>query len=176
MAEMLRDTVGYQTFREEVDEIITMTWRCSLLWMACNYFYNYGLMYSSITSSMVLNNSAPMWVWLFSLSPLVPLVHREKFELLKGLMIWLLMVGFVVISYADLGEASSEATTGTIVGNSACLLSAVVYAVYSLYMKIKIPKEREYTFNFTYLLGFMGFFNLLVIFPVLVGLDLSGWE
>lgn len=50
------------------------------------------------------------------------------------------------------------------------------YAIYSLFMKIKIPKEREKTFNFTYLLGFMGVFNLLVIFPVLVGLDVSGWE
>ena len=61
-------------------------------------------------------------------------------------------------------------------GNTACLMSAVFYAVYSLFLKIKIPKERISTFKFTYLLGFMGLFNLLVILPVLVGLDLSGWE
>lgn len=102
MAGMLQNTVKLQTLNEDVKEIIAMTWKVSLLWMACNYFYNYGLMYSSITSSMVLNNSAPMWVWLFSLSPLIPLMHREKFDLIKGLMIWLLMVGFSIISYADL--------------------------------------------------------------------------
>ena len=73
--------------------------KTALLWMLCNFFYNYGLMYSSITSSMVLNNSVPMWVWLFSLSPLIPLAERETFDLTKGLMIWLLIAGFSIISY-----------------------------------------------------------------------------
>ena len=61
-------------------------------------------------------------------------------------------------------------------GNTACLLSAIFYAVYSLYLKVKITKEKQATFNYTYLLGLVGIFNLVIILPVLGGLHVSGVE
>lgn len=62
------------------------------------------------------------------------------------------------------------------IGNTACLLSAIFYAVYSLYLKIKISKEKEATFNYTYLLGLVGIFNLIFILPVLAGLHVAKIE
>jgi solute carrier family 35 protein F5 len=73
-------------------------------------------------------------------------------------------------------QGGDKDQTGTMMGNSACLLSAVFYAVYSLYLKITISKEKEASFNFTYLLGFIGLFNLIFILPVLGGLHASGVE
>jgi solute carrier family 35, member F5 len=176
MSSLLKRTIELQTLNEEVNDIFAMTWKTAVLWLGCQFLYNYGLMYSSITSSMVLNNSAPMWIWLFSLSPLVPIVHRESFDMTKGMMIWLLMLGFVIISYADAHSQREVSTTGSLFGNAACLISAVFYAVYSLYMRIKIPNNKQNSFNYTYLLGFVGGFNLLVIMPVLIVLHLAGLE
>ena len=61
-------------------------------------------------------------------------------------------------------------------GNTSCLLSAVFYAAYSLYLKVTITKDKQTSFNFTYLLGFVGIFNLIFILPVLGGLHASGVE
>lgn len=61
-------------------------------------------------------------------------------------------------------------------GNTACLMSAIFYAVYSLYLKVKITKEEEATFNYSYLLGFVGIFNLILILPVLGGLHVANIE
>lgn len=79
LAEKLEHTLALQTLNDNISEILKLVPYTGLLWMACNFLYNYGLMYSSITSSMVLNNSAPMWIWLFSLSPFIPVGERESF-------------------------------------------------------------------------------------------------
>lgn len=73
----------------------------ALLWMSCTYFNNYGLILASVTSAMVLFNTAPVWVYALSLSKLVPLAHREKFDFLKSLMIFLLIAGFLIIALQD---------------------------------------------------------------------------
>jgi solute carrier family 35, member F5 len=99
MQNMLKSTLLYQTMTAEVNEVLSMTWKVALMWTAMNFCYNYGLMYSSITTNMVLNNSCPMWVWLLSLSPIVPAAFQDTFSLTKGMMLWLLMLGFAIISY-----------------------------------------------------------------------------
>jgi len=68
------------------------------LWFFANYFYNLGLLYSTITSSVVLSNTSSMWVYLTGLSCLVPVATREKFDWIKGLMVLISLSGFVIIA------------------------------------------------------------------------------
>jgi solute carrier family 35 protein F5 len=175
MATMLKSTLVLQTMTEEVNEVLAITWQTAVLWIGTNFCYNYGLMYSSITTNMVLNNSCPMWIWLLSLSPIIPAAHREQFSLLKAMMLWLLMLGFAIISYQDV-LSTKESTRGTILGNTSALMSAVLYAVYSLYLKISVREERQDSFRYTYLLGFIGLFNLIVLLPVLLFLHAKNIE
>jgi len=153
-----------------------MTWRISFLWILCNYAYTYSVMYSNITSLMVLNNSTPVWTWMLCLTPMVPVALREEFQLTKGLMVWLLIIGFSIISYADNLSAVEQNSNANVMGNTSCLMSAFLYAVYSLFLKASIPEEREKTFKFSYLLGCIGLFNLVALLPVLLGLHFSGIE
>ena len=69
-----------------------------LIWLLDNYFYDYGLLYASITSSVVLSNTTPIWVYALSISCFIPLLHREKFNVLKALMVTLSLSGFILIA------------------------------------------------------------------------------
>lgn len=135
MSTQLKHTLELQAFKSEMREIISMTWKVALLWIMCNFSYTYSVMYSNITSLMVLTNSTPVWTWLLSLSPIVPVVLREEFQLTKGLMVWLLIIGFSIISYADALTAEEENSNATVFGNTSCLMSAILFAVYSLFLK-----------------------------------------
>ena len=97
---------------------------------------------------IVLFNTAPVWVYAISLSTLVPLALREKFSVIKALMILLLVFGFSVISYSDYktDEKSSTQKLSNVIGNSSSLMSAVCYGFYSTYLKVNIPEKREATF------------------------------
>ena len=72
-----------------------------LLWFLSNYFYNCGLEYASITSSEILSNTSPMWVYVITLSCLVPVASRERFDPVKVLMIVVSLGGFGLIAIQD---------------------------------------------------------------------------
>lgn len=120
-------------------EIMAMTVKTSVIWISCNYFYTYAMINSSMTSLFVISNSTPAWSYLLCLSPLVPVALRERFSLTQGCMVWLLIVGFSIISVEDSKSGKSDEANATIYGNAACLLSAISFAVYGLFLKIMIP-------------------------------------
>lgn len=82
----------------EIREILGLSLTFCLLWFTSTYFYNYGLEYSSITSAEILSNTSPMWVYVLSLSCMIPAASREKFDLIKASMIVLSLAGFVLIA------------------------------------------------------------------------------
>ena len=72
-----------------------------MLWFLTNYFFNCGLVYATVTSSVVLWNTSPAWVFLISMSCLVPALVREKFNPIVALMILVSLCGFGIIAYED---------------------------------------------------------------------------
>ena len=87
-------------------------------------------------------------------------------------MIWLLVLGFSLISYQDSKkETSKEEQVSTFLGNSFCLFSAICYGFYATYLQIQIPKEEEAKFNFSYLLAGIGLFNAIAFLPALFVFD-----
>ena len=147
-----------------------------MLWFLANYFYNYGLLYATITSSVVLSNTSPAWVYLLSLSCLVPVSYREKFDWLCAIMILVSLSGFGVIALADKRDASESDTTKPIIGDVLSLLSAISYALYATFLKIKVPEGEESTFKFTYFLGFVGLCNDVILAVLLVIFNYTGFE
>ena len=93
-------------------------------------------------------NTTPVWIYAISLSTIVPLALREKFSVIKALMISLIVLGFSIISYSDYKteEKGSIQKLSNVIGNSSCLLSAVGYGLYSIYLKVNVPEEKEATF------------------------------
>lgn len=56
------------------------------------------------------------------------------------------------------------------------VLSAMFYAVYSTFLQLAVPKEKEATFKFTWFLGFVGLFNDIFIIPIFVIFNYTGFE
>ena len=149
-----------------------------MIWFLANYFYNYGLLYSSITSSVVLANTSPAWVYLLSISCLVPAVYREKFDFVCAIMIAVSISGFVLIAVSDKNDAQSGEgdSDHPVIGDILSLLSAISYAVYATYFKISVPEEEEETFEFSYFLGFVGLSNDVLLLGLFFIFNATGFE
>lgn len=148
-------------FKKEVRFVVKISAIFALLWFSSNYTYNCGILYTSVTSSVVLSSTNPTWVYLISLSCIVPLMHRKKFSIIKLLLVITSLCGFITIAMQD---RSSEG--GSVLGDLFCGLSAVIFAFYSIFLKIKVPEEQESTFKFSWFLGFVGLFNDIGILPL----------
>ena len=140
-----------------------------------NYLYNYGLAYSSITSSVILSNTSPTWVYLISISCLVPIQHRQAFSGLKALFVLVSLCGFIVIARQD--QAQSE---NNLIGDVLTIFSAIFYSLYAVFLKIKVPKEEEESFKFSWFLGFVGLINDVTILPLFfifnwIGIEKFQW-
>ena len=148
------------------------------IWFLANYFYNYGLLYASITSSVVLANTSPAWVYLMSISCLVPAFYREKFDCVCAIMIGVSLSGFCLIAVSDKIDAESdEGDSGhPVLGDVLSLASAMSYAFYATYFKIKVPEEDEATFEFSYFLGFVGLSNDILLLALFFIFDATGFE
>ena len=146
-----------------------------MLWFPANYFYNYGLMYATITSSVVLSNTSPAWVFLISMSLLVPANEREKFSSIKALMILVSLCGFGVIAWED-GKAKVDESEKPVLGDVFTLIAAIFNGLYATYLKLMVPPEKEVNFKFTYFLGFVGLINDIVLLPLFFIFDIAGIE
>lgn len=102
------------------------------LWFLANYFYNFGLLYASVTSSVVLSNTSPAWVYILNISCLVPALVREKFDWICAIMIVISMSGFVLIALEDKSEASKSEKP--LLGDALSIFSAFSYSLYATYL------------------------------------------
>jgi solute carrier family 35 protein F5 len=166
----------------ELKEVFKLSAMFCLLWFFSNYFYNYGLAFASVTSSVILSNTSPMWVYIFGLSCLVPAIMRDKFNWIKALMVVISITGFIIIAIQDFKADPSTTETGwqQALGDGLTLISAVFYGLYATFLKVKVPEEKEESFRFTVFLGFVGLINdiiLLPLFPIFnwIGLETFAW-
>ena len=146
----------------------------ALFWFLSNYFYNYGLAYASVTSSVVLSNTSPTWVYLISISCLLPAQNRHAFSWIKGLLVMVSLAGFIIIAWQDKSTSKNN-----MIGDLLTILSAVFYSLYATFLKLKVPPEDEEKFKFSWFLGFVGLINDVVILPFFFlfnYLGLETWE
>lgn len=64
-----------------------------MFWFFSNYFYNYGLSTTSVSSSTVLSNTSAIFVYLIAL-----IFLKETFVILKAICVLLSFTGVVLIA------------------------------------------------------------------------------
>ena len=97
-----------------------------------------GLANTSVTSSTILLNSSSLFVYVLSLL----LLKGTKFDILKAICVLVTMSGIVVV---NLGSRTSESEVGeSIKGNIMCVISAIVYGLYSVLLKLRVPNEEDF--------------------------------
>ena len=113
------------------------------------------------------------------------ITHVEQFTLRKLLGVLTSLAGIAIISSIDMsspdkddesrGSFPFKTRTEVAIGDALALLSALAYGFYSVYMK-KWMGADESRVNMPLFFGFIGLFNILLLWPALFLLHVTGIE
>jgi len=135
------------------------------LWFIDNYTFNLSLVLTSVSSNTILSSTSGLFTLLLSAA-----LRVESFTIPKFTGVLVSFGGVVLVSLTDSRNSGDESLWGDLLA----IFSAITYAIYVTLFK-KAVKNEERVEN-TVFLGFMGFFNMLLIWPVLAIFSAAGFE
>ncbi|RZC40166.1 solute carrier family 35, member F5 [Asbolus verrucosus] len=138
-----------------------------LLWFLANYSYQVALAQAEAGMVNVLSSTSSFFTLV--LAAVFPSNQYDKFTLSKLLAVFVSISGIVLVSCSDL-SFESHVPLGTILS----LLSAFFYATYLVFLKRKVDHEDK--IDIPLFFGFVGFFNLILLWPVFFFLHFSELE
>ena len=156
----------------------------SLLWFAANYFGNCSLAYTTVASFTIISSLSGF----FTLA-LGAVVRVEVFTRAKLLALVASLLGVALVVMQDTHGVRSDAVDdptplqssgkhGTIwdvlLGDALALVGAMLYGAYTVFLKLRVGHEDRVSMPLFF--GFVGLFNLVFLWPILVILDLTGAE
>lgn len=102
------------------------------------------------------------------------LFFLKKLAFLQTITYFISFTGVILVSYSDHINDSLPYATAPLIGDILALLGAVFYGCYTILLKLKIGSEDR--IDMTLFFGFVGAFNILLLWPVLPLLDYFGLE
>lgn len=169
-----------------------------ILWFGANYFAMACLQHTTVASTTILTSTSSFWTLLIG-----AFTGMERFTWRKLCGVLGSLVGIILISRVDLATSSNDETvlpTSTPVrsfwvresdtgdtfpekspselalGDSLALLSAIIYGVYTITLKKTTIKALPRSLNMPLFFGMVGFFNIILLFPLFPILHLTGLE
>lgn len=148
-----------------------------------------ALSLSFVQSNTILSSCSSLFTFIISVIWL-----KEPFTFFKLAMIGCVMGGTALVSFADSAPAapahgaapSQNRAPHPMLGDALVLLSALLYACYTTMLRKELPEERseeeegeavqEKSLSTALVFGFVGLFGALLLWPVLLGLHLTGVE
>ena len=149
----------------------------SLIWYLANYFVAASLEYTTVASSTILTSTSSIWTLLLG-----ALMRVERFKIGKLCGVLASLAGIIMISMSDLSGQNDE-TRGSFphksrqqiaIGDALAFLSAVLYGLYSTFLKKRVGDETR--IDMPLFFGFVGLFNVVLLWPGLVILHFTGVE
>ncbi|KAF9364441.1 hypothetical protein BGX34_001541 [Mortierella sp. NVP85] len=105
-------------------------------------------------------------------------LKTESFSALKLIAVCASVIGVALVSESDRGDEphpmSPTAPRAPLFGDFLALLSALFYGCYTVLLKVKIQNENR--INMSLFFGFVGLFNLLLLWPMFGLLHWTGVE
>lgn len=141
-------------------------------WFLAQFTFNLSLAYTTVTSNTILSSTSSLFTFFMSLKFL-----REKFAWIKLWSVLLCMAGTVIVSLSD-SEGSTTVAKNHAWGDVLCIISAGFYAVYTTLIKKQLPEEveGEEEASTALFFGYLGLFNGIFLFPVMLLLHFTGVE
>jgi solute carrier family 35, member F5 len=154
-----------------------------MLWFLANYFAMACLQYTTVGSTTILTSTSGIWTLIFGVA-----VGVEKFSLRKFLGVIASLAGIILISRVDMSERNgppTDADSGQgsfpykspaeiALGDAMAAFSAVLYGVYTIVMKKQVGDESRV--NMQLFFGLVGLFNVFLLWPGFIILQLLGIE
>ncbi|XP_028928721.1 solute carrier family 35 member F5 isoform X2 [Ornithorhynchus anatinus] len=138
------------------------------VWFLANLSYQEALSDSQVALVNILSSTSGLFTLL--LAAIFPSNAGDRFTLSKLLAVLLSIGGVVLVDLA--GPDSSPKKDA--LGSAWSLAGAALYAVYIVMIKRKV--EREDRLDIAMFFGFVGLFNLLLLWPGFFVFHYAGWE
>ncbi|KAF9452665.1 hypothetical protein P691DRAFT_772113 [Macrolepiota fuliginosa MF-IS2] len=142
------------------------------LWFIANWAVNAALNYTTVASSTIVTSTSGFFTLGFG-----RMFGVERLTMMKVAAVFTSFIGVVLVSVSDLQPtnpafhtpSTSDATNTNyasqpLFGDALALISALFYAMYVVFLKVKIKDESR--IDMRLFLGFVGLFNLLTCWPV----------
>ncbi|KAI6136733.1 hypothetical protein F5141DRAFT_1076298 [Pisolithus sp. B1] len=145
------------------------------LWFAANWSLNAALAYTSVASATVLSSMSG----IFTLG-VGRLFRVEALTAVKFGAVLLSFGGVVLVSLSDSSQDPGPYSMTSpfhllpVIGDILALLSALLYAIYMIFLKVKIREESRIDMQLFF--GFVGLFNILLCWPIGLLLHIFGIE
>lgn len=163
-------------------QTIKLSFIFCLLWFAATYTYNLGLSLTFESTSFVLSNTSSVFVYLLSL-----ILRRDKLAWISSIGVLIAFGGIICVYFGEVRQGNSESSSHEdkslserILGDALNLVSAIFYALYSLFLESQVEKWEEKfgknTFSISLFLGWVGAINIVALFGVFFIFHYTGFE
>jgi solute carrier family 35, member F5 len=139
----------------------------SVLWYLSNLFNNASYIYTTVASATILSCTSSFFTLIVG-----SMFGIERFTLSKFGALIISILGIWMITTAE--DKSESAPESVMLGNIFALGGAFLYGVYTTLLKVKVGDESR--LDVKVFLGFVGLFNLVALWPILILLNYVGIE
>jgi len=144
------------------------------LMIACGYTWYLSLPLTSVSANTGIYNSAPVFVYIFSV-----LLLKERLTLMKVASVLVCIGGVILMSIASHQQEKSSGK-GSVLGYALVVGSTLLYGLYEvLYKKFALHEETtsaQSTFDTMLFLGLTGAATILMFWPIILILNATHWE
>ncbi|KAI6142983.1 hypothetical protein BKA82DRAFT_4187385 [Pisolithus tinctorius] len=147
----------------------------SFLWFTANWSFNAALAYTSVASATVLSSMSGIFTLVVG-----RVFHVEAIAMVNIGAVLLSFGGVVLVSFSDSSQDPGPYSMPgpfhllLVIGDILALLSALLYAIYMILLKVKIREESRIDMQLFF--GFVGLFNIFLCWPIGLLLHIFGVE
>uniref|UniRef100_A0A673B3D9 Solute carrier family 35 member F5 n=1 Tax=Sphaeramia orbicularis TaxID=375764 RepID=A0A673B3D9_9TELE len=160
---MLR-TVGKLT----ITDVAKISFFFCFVWFLANLSYQEALSDTQVAIVNILSSTSGLFTLI--LAAIFPSNSSDRFTLSKLLAVALSMGGVALVSLSSMDNPDEKG----VIGSLWSLAGAILYAVYIVMIKRRV--DREDKLDIPMFFGFVGLFNLLLLWPGFLLLHYTGFE
>uniref|UniRef100_A0AAQ4RPD7 Solute carrier family 35 member F5 n=1 Tax=Gasterosteus aculeatus aculeatus TaxID=481459 RepID=A0AAQ4RPD7_GASAC len=160
---MLR-TVGKLT----ITDVAKISFFFCFVWFLANLSYQEALSDTQVAIVNILSSTSGLFTLI--LTAIFPSNSSDRFTLSKLLAVALSMGGVILMCFSSMDNPDGKGITGSLWS----LAGAVLYAIYIVMIKRRV--DREDKLDLPMFFGFVGLFNLLLLWPGFLLLHYTGFE
>lgn len=154
-----------------VRETAILSSQFCILWFLANLLSNASLSHTSVGSSTILTSTSSFFTLIVGSLFGVETITGQKVQALINSILGLCLITYGTDSNADQVTAPPHAW----LGNLMALGSALIYGIYATMLKVRIG-DYESRINMFHFFGFVGLFNIILLWPVIVIFNYTGVE
>ncbi|GMM37011.1 hypothetical protein DASC09_043360 [Saccharomycopsis crataegensis] len=159
-----------------LQETIKLSFQFCLLWYAANLVTNASLRYTSVSSQTILSSTSSFFTLFFGVVFRIDTINK-----IKLISLIFSFVGIVIITRIDSHSSPHKVSLkddnygfAMFLGNLLALAGACFYGAYTVLLKLKVRSQDR--LNTKLFFGFVGIFNIVLLWPTLFVWHFTGIE